>query len=1119
MPSASDERDGPFYVAGGTLPPSATSYVLRAADTALLAALQDGAFCYVLNTRQMGKSSLMARTAQLLRLAGTAVAVLDLTAVGQNLTPVQWYRGLLAGIGEQLGLEQEIDACWAEHAEAGPMQRFLGALRRAALPALPGALVIFIDEIDAVRSLPFSTDELFAGIRALYNRRVQDPELNRLTFCLLGVATPADLIRDTRTTPFNVGVRMDLSDFTPVEAMPLVRGMAGGKAVLERVLYWTGGHPYLTQCLCRAVADEPTVITRPAQVDALCLRLFLSPQAQVSEDNLLFVRDRLLRSELDPAALLSVYGRVLRGRPAVSDDPADPLVSVLKLAGVVKPDPRGRLVVRNRIYERVFGRAWVRENMPGAELRRQRRAFRRGALRAGAIASVVVALVGTLAGIAVREARYAQREARQAQDQAARFERLLYVSDMQNAQTAWDDGNLGRLRALLAQTRNSPERGFEWGYWNALAHPAGDAVQVGSAPLGACAATKDGAKLLTAGGDGMVRLWDTRTLHQIYRVRYPGPAMSGIRFSADGSRWSAWDDAGGLTIYDTARRKRLFSLPSDQLNYPNFTSPDLKIAVRHVHDAATMLINTETGRNVGLLPHRSGPVDWTTGDFPANVSDRMFWFDENPADASVYDMTTGHRICRLQLPPRLQPPGHVVGAFSDDDRTLVTLAGAHNDYDLWDAATGRLIRHLDNVLQSILSFYVVDPNAPLVLIRSDDRLRAYSTRTGKRLLDCLYPEALEELQPGVFSPDGRYLGFVGANGAVSLFDCKTGKIAGTYLGHTAASTNIVFLPQGHQFISVSADGSLRLWNRDEVGQKRWNKVHFPGNAGYGWVDMLRHRGRAVINDKLRFSLWRIAADRAVQMRFLDGNWTVNANDTTLTTWATRGAYTEYALADGHIIGHWTCDKLHTGIAGVSSDGRYLASYSKSGLTSVTDMRGNRRLWSARGSNSNASVLIISPSGNLVASGGGDMLVDVWAAHTGRKIAALSGSNGGVQSLTFLQGDRHLAAVGTDQTLRCWDIATGRLLWAVQTPPASSWPLQQSPDGGRLLMTSADGSVLLWDAQTGDQLLKIKAVSHDPKAEFSVDGSRIEVNDELDNYRDYLADMRPRDDPAPDAAAR
>src|SRR5205807_5979696 len=95
----------------------------------------------------------------------------------------------------------------------------------ARTPERPPSLVIFVDEIDAVRSLRFSADEFFAAIRECYNRRSQDPEFHRLTFCLLGVATPSDLIQDTRTTPFNIGRRIELSDFTDAEAAALVHGL------------------------------------------------------------------------------------------------------------------------------------------------------------------------------------------------------------------------------------------------------------------------------------------------------------------------------------------------------------------------------------------------------------------------------------------------------------------------------------------------------------------------------------------------------------------------------------------------------------------------------------------------------------------------------------------------------------------------------------------------------------------------------------------------------------------------------------------------------------------------------------------------------------------------------
>src|SRR5207302_5914853 len=138
---------------------------------------------------------------------------------------------------------------WFEHDRMGPLDRWMAALQQLVLPQIgvrrqasgvreepgeegdsapdltpdaqrltPSRLVIFIDEIDAVRSLPFSADEFLAAIRECYNRRTADPEFQRLTFCLLGVATPSDLIQDVRTTPFNIGTRIDLTDFTEAEA-------------------------------------------------------------------------------------------------------------------------------------------------------------------------------------------------------------------------------------------------------------------------------------------------------------------------------------------------------------------------------------------------------------------------------------------------------------------------------------------------------------------------------------------------------------------------------------------------------------------------------------------------------------------------------------------------------------------------------------------------------------------------------------------------------------------------------------------------------------------------------------------------------------------------------------
>jgi hypothetical protein len=116
-------------------------------------------------------------------------------------------------------------------------------------------IVIFIDEIDSILSLNFAVDDFFALIRFCYNQRAINPEYNRLTFAIFGVATPSDLIADKNRTPFNIGKAIDLQDFQLDEALSLAQGLeekfSHSKALIEEILAWTGGQPFLTQKICQ----------------------------------------------------------------------------------------------------------------------------------------------------------------------------------------------------------------------------------------------------------------------------------------------------------------------------------------------------------------------------------------------------------------------------------------------------------------------------------------------------------------------------------------------------------------------------------------------------------------------------------------------------------------------------------------------------------------------------------------------------------------------------------------------------------------------------------------------------------------------------------------------------
>ena len=385
-----------FNDGGGTLSVEDPSYVSREADDKLYDGLSRGEYCFVLTSRQMGKSSLAIRIAERLRAEETAVAQLDLTTVGHALKPEQWYYGLLFSLGEQLDLQSELEEFWQSHEDLGPLQRWMQAVHDVILERCPGPVVLIIDEIDYVRRLPFSTDELFAAIRACFNRRADDPPMRLLSFCLLGTVTPSELIKDPNTTPFNIGRRIELNDFTEAEAATLARGLGRGEAtnaqLMRRVYHWTGGQPYLTQSLCHAVAKATRVVDTKG-VDGICRTLFLSGRARATDKNLQFVGGHLLNQEDQRRAnLLDLYAKVHRGR-AIPDDETSPLCGTLRLSGLVRVVDR-HLRVRNQIYQQVFDQRWIRNALPDSEVVRRRRAFRQGAMTAGSLALLLIGLIG-----------------------------------------------------------------------------------------------------------------------------------------------------------------------------------------------------------------------------------------------------------------------------------------------------------------------------------------------------------------------------------------------------------------------------------------------------------------------------------------------------------------------------------------------------------------------------------------------------------------------------------------------------------------------------------------------------------------------------------------------------
>jgi len=1014
-----------IFTVGGTVQASNGLYIPRRADNELLALCRGRNFAYVLTPRQLGKSSLMVRTAQQLTAEGVHSVIIDLSQIGVHVTPEEWYLGLLSMIEEQLGLETDAVDWWRARAHLGVTQRLTVFFEEVMLKEASAPVVVFVDEIDTTLSLTF-TDDFFAAIRYFYNARAISKEVRRLSFVLIGVATPGDLIRDPQRTPFNIGQRVDLTDFTLEESLPLAAGLnlqdQEARQVLGWVMKWTGGHPYLTQRLCRALTDDPRKEWSETDVDAMVGKTFFGKMSE-EDNNLQFVRDMLTKRAPDLAEVLYTYRDVLNQKRPVQDEEQSLVKSHLKLSGVAQRR-HGALIVRNPIYAEVFNKAWVQKHLPVNWSKRLTR------VAGGLVLTLMILSVPTSIWAfvsrrqAVRERQIAVQAQKEAVLQRDEANRLRILAEQQTGIATRNADVASEQRARADAARKESERQRQ------LAEDSADSEKVARQGEAAQrqkaeAAANEAQRLAISERDAKERAIKLGEQAELARQQAETATREAVLAAEAAHR--AEKEAQSLRE-QAEEQSKTRGMERDIAQGQN------QIAV------ASQL--ADQGRQ--LLAGGNGPA-------AASFLVRALTLDDR---AEV-------RAALLEAEAKSIPLAWEQPA----QKVYATYLGYGSNFRWSGSSNGRLITNFAlSPNRQQMAVTIGDGTIAIINAETNQRIRSLTSRVGPWIL--------------IYSADGRQLMSRNQDGVtVDTWDVETGASLGTGKSEETLLT-IAFDPAAKRLIQMREAGAMRVFPPPQGAaaspevtrivsfdtQKQTESAHIdlvdPKNCfSDDWMSLASGRRDgtiAIVNVQTGETSFTLPGHSSVvdDLAFSSDRQTLvskSGNEIKIWDLVTRREKRSLHL-----------DRRLPGDLVLSSDGRRLAAMGFEGFR-VWDVESGNEVLSV---STNLSNLLFSPDGAYVAGQEtASRIVKVWDVDSGELCGSFF-SQGAI--MAFANHDSRLLSL-EDGSIKAWDIGTSRAGKSLSGHDQVIRSIKFSPDGKYLATSGDDKLIKIWDRETGREV--------------------------------------------------
>ncbi len=1157
--------DTQFFVVGGPVQPDRDCYVLRDADASFYTRLSDGEYCDVLAPPDSGSTSLIAHTAARLREDGFAIANVDLAQISnRDITDDvgRWYYSVAYRILRELRIRFDLQNWWQERAALTNLQRLREFFLEVLLSETESRVVIFFDRIETALGHNESLD-LFGAIRACYDARASEPEFRRLTFALLGSAPPGKLIPSGQASPFDVSVSITLADFTLDEVGRIASGLpcdAGvAKLIAERVWYWTGGHPYLTQKILRALARRPGSGLSAADVDQWVGNLFLTRNATREEPHLSNLRSLLLRDSRDKVARLSLYGKVRKGATVASEHAVTVHRDLLR-AGLLVEDSDGNLATRNRVYAEVFTAHWVNRNLPFSW---------RG------LAAVAAVLVVALA-IPVWYSEYLpQPYTRVLNNPDADFvsvqdayERLSFfpgfgdladelfaeylARQSRRATRLIEVQRFGELLAELPGQADSAET-LTADFFERSSNAALRRADRDTALLFALQAAEQPS---TARTDAVAELLGNDYSSLIGTIR-PEAALRGLALDSGSGLVTALDGQhrlGTWQITDAGPRQirqlellaeEVIPLPSRAVVEGQGSGRRLRLSVLTDHPRPRDIqveLRAPSGRRVRVMLADSGrsedglyrldsrqqkalrplleeSVDgtWTAyfTDLVQGIGGSLqAWTLEIDGQQAQLAPGTASEPAAIPEPVATRQMFSLLGADGRQALTWPASSEVRGDVLVWNLGRGEVVARLPRPSDFADAQFALGQSA--VLLSIGRNLELWDVERAELRLSIPSEPSLAP----VMSTNGRYLVvdsvLADDNNALAVWDLETGQELRQLVTGNLAS--LVQIDSRGQLLAVSdGEGLLRLW---EVASGKL-VAELPHGAAPIAVDFHPDGAWLASEDAShQLRIWSLAdPSRPLLSRRSASDWVTQFDGANLLLGSLASGYELISLADlsrgGPLLRH--AEPAPRRSRGSAAGSVKLSS--DLGLALSWDGERALRVWRLPPSLVEPMGMAAGSAGGIAAIGPGGRHLAVARASGDVTIVPARQDNllfpGGLQgpgfighlvpvtALSFSADGRLVASGGIDGSVRVWDVATGapRRFIAGQGD-AAVLDIAFSPNGSRVF-TASRSSVLVIDTDTGEALARTQIQSSRPRLSVSGDGSEVFIGGDRDGLSRWV----------------